>query len=105
MKLGQVTSNMSQSSSGEGCPSDIFELIQAIPPCRILLNSIQLGENLSVLFCFDFYYIELPQRLKLLQIYVFQSFSIIWNAIHEYFAQVGYLGTVHPSNGASMLCK
>ena len=55
-------------------PSDIFELIQAIPPCRILLNSIQLGENLSVLFCFDFYYIELPQRLKLLQIYVFSIF-------------------------------
>ena len=55
-------------------PSDIFELIQAIPPCRILLNSIQLGENLAVLFCFDFYYIELPQRLKLLQIYVFSIF-------------------------------
>ena len=53
---------------------DIFELIQAIPPCHILLNSIQLGENLSVLFCFDFYYIELPQRLKLLQIYVFSIF-------------------------------
>ena len=72
-------------------PSDIFELIQAIPPCRILLNSIQLGENLAVLFCFDFYYIELPQRLTLPQF-----FSIIWNAIHENFAQVGYLGTVHP---------
>ena len=46
------------------------------PPCRIQLNSIQLGENLAVLFRFDFYYTALPQRLKLPQIYVFQFFLL-----------------------------
>ena len=46
------------------------------PPCRIQLNSIQLGENLAVLFRFDFYYTALPQRLELPQIYVFQFFLL-----------------------------
>ena len=51
--------------------------------CHILLNRIQLGENPAVLFCFDFYYIKLPQRLELLQIYVFSIFFY-------------YLGVKHP---------
>ena len=57
--------------------------------CRILLNRIQLGENPAVSFCFDFYYIKLPQRLELPQIYVFQFFSIIWEQYTSILPELG----------------
>ena len=58
--------------------------------CHILLNRIQLGENPAVSFCFDFYYIKLPQRLevsfclkqsahKLEAAYLIQFISLISN--------------------------